>query len=571
MHRFPAVCVLPVLIAGCSPRGPAPPTTAATSAPAAAAAEAFQFRDVTAEAGIESVYQNGREAGHYAILESLGGGVALIDFDLDGNLDLLFPGGGRFESETIIGRSAQLYRNTGALQYRNVTQSARADRADRYTHGCAVGDVDNDGFPDVLVTGYGGLQFLRNLGDGTFVNDEQAAGLVDPLWSSSAAWGDLNGDGALDLYVAHYVDWSFEHNPRCPSPINDRDVCPPRVFDPLPDAVYYSNGDGTFRNASAEAGLRPDGKGLGVLMFDADHDGDLDVYVANDTTENFLYTNDGGGRLTECGLTAGVAYDSEGKPNGSMGLAICDFDANGLPDLWVTNFENENFALYRNEGGDLFVHVSRDTRIAALGSLFVGFGTVSGDFDLDGDEDLAVACGHILYFPTQTTEAQVPLLLEQTAAHQFQKADFSSGSYFAAPHVGRGLAVGDLNSDGRLDLVFVNTAAPAAILINTTGSPGNSVGMRLIGRWSPRDGTGARAELHTTAGDLLRHLPGGGSYLSHNAARLHWGLPPGATAGRATILWPSGFRQTLDDPKTGTPTTIVEPTRNQTRPLGAAG
>ncbi|MEE3367154.1 MAG: VCBS repeat-containing protein, partial [Planctomycetota bacterium] len=245
------------------------------------------FRDRAARSGVAFTYQNGQEAGYFSIVESLGGGVGLLDWDRDGDLDLFLPAGGRFgKDETIGGRPAGLFLNRGDWSFLDASvQTGTAGETARYSHGAAVGDFDSDGFPDVLVTGFGGVVLWRNLGDGTFENVTEVSGLTDTLWSSSAAWGDLDGDGHLDLYVAHYVNWSFKNNPYCPSKeTGKQDICPPRQFRPLPDTLFLSNGDGSFRDASEKSGLvqtGASGMGLGVMMCDIDSDGDLDVYVCN--------------------------------------------------------------------------------------------------------------------------------------------------------------------------------------------------------------------------------------------------------------------------------------------------
>lgn len=548
------VVVLLPMTSGC--RRGTPPTPVSLPGSGTPATD-FQFQEVD----LDFTYHTGRESENYSILESLGGGVGILDYDADQSPDLFLAGGGGFEGETIVGRPAGLFRQTSTGSFTEAADVAHVDRSDRFTHGCAVGDYNNDGFPDVVVTGYGGLQLFLNLGDGTFDSAEDAAQLVDASWSSSAAWGDLDGDGCLDLYVAHYVNWSFDNHPVCPSDLapHDRDVCPPASFEPLPDVVYFSNGDGTFRAAADEIGLSAGGKGLGVLIADLDHDADADVYVGNDTTANFLYLNDGAGNLAERGLHSGVALDASGTPNGSMGLDVCDFNGDLLPDLWVTNYEHENFALYRGEGSGLFLYVSRETGITDIGDVYVGFGTSAGDFDADGDEDLLCANGHVIYYPLQSTEAQMPVLLANTGTRRFEHVEFSADTYLGTPHIARGLAVGDLNRDGRLDAAVSHANAPATLLLNETPEKGDWLALRLIGRASPRDATAAHVVLHTSQGDLLRHLTGGGSYLSAHEPRLHWGLAPGVRPQSATIVWPSGRTQDVPIEAAGQVVTVIEP------------
>jgi hypothetical protein len=520
----------------------------------------WEFRERAAALGVTAHYRNGGEAGHAAILESLGGGVGILDFDGDGRLDLFFPQGGTINAKLELGGIAsQLYRQSLDGSFREVTVASGLDLAGHYTHGVAAADYDNDGFLDVVVTGYGGVALWHNEGDGTFRELHQQTQLGDKLWSSSAAWGDFNGDGHLDLYLAHYVNWSPENHPFCrpPAPHKEREICSPKQFQGLPDAIYYSQGDGTFVDASSRAGLKPDGKGLGVVAADVDLDGDLDVYVGNDTVENFLFLNDGSGKFAEVGLAAGVATDDRGVPDGSMGVDACDYNNDGRPDLWAANYEREAFALYRNEGAEQFLHVSQATGITALGGLFVGFGTAFGDLDRDGDEDVMVTNGHVIKFPTTAPRRQSPLLLENRRGTRFQRVTVPTESYFSKSWESRGLALGDLNRDGNLDVAFAHMNEPSALLINATPSRGDWLGVRLIGTRSNRTAIGSHLILTTSAGRQLRLVKGGGSYLSQSDYGVHWGVPAGATVEHLEIIWPSGIRQQLT-PQLNQWQTIIE-------------
>jgi hypothetical protein len=394
--------------------------------------------------------------------------------------------------------------------------------------------------------------------------------LTDRSWSSSAGWGDLDGDGVLDLYLAHYVDWSPTNHPRCQGASRDMaDVCPPRKFEGLDDAVYLGNGDGTFRDGTHDVGLKPGGKGLGVVLADLDHDGDLDVYVANDTVDNFLYVNDGHGHFAETGLSSGTAVDDKGNPNGSMGVSVLDFDGDELLDLWVANYEDETFALYRNENRGLFRHVSSQVGLGALGTLLVGFGTVCGDFDGDGDEDIAVANGHVIHQPRNAPVKQEPLILLNDQKKRLVRATFPEGTYLATPHAGRGLAMGDLDNDGDLDLVFANTNEPAAVLLNSGDASAHWLKLQLVGTVSNRDAIGARCVIHTSDGTQLRHRYGGGSYLSSSDRVVHFGITSRATLESIEIHWPSGVVTKLNGENLVDPAawsnevlTIVEPMRD---------
>lgn len=508
------------------------------------------FRDRAARSGVSFTYRNGQEAGYFSIVESLGGGVGLLDWDRDGDLDLFLPAGGRFgDDETIGGRPAGLFLNRGDWSFLDASvQTGTAGETARYSHGAAVGDFDSDGFPDVLVTGFGGVVLWRNLGDGTFENVTVVSGLTDTLWSSSAAWGDLDGDGHLDLYVAHYVNWSFKNNPYCPSKeTGKQDICPPRQFRPLPDTLFLSNGDGSFRDASEKSGLvqkGATGKGLGVMMCDIDSDGDLDVYVCNDTVPNFLYRNDGRGQLEEVAMQSGAAVSETGVPEGSMGVDLGDYNLDGRLDLWVTNYERESIALYRNDGRGMFRHVSHIAGLTTVGGLFVGWGTSFFDFDLDGDEDVFVSNGHVIRHPSEAPVRQLPLLFENTQGRRFANVAPGAGGYLAKPHMGRGVARGDLDGDGDIDLVICHTNEPVSVLENLTDRRGRHwLGVRLIGT-SPegsRDAAGAIVTLRVAGmPNQTRQVKSGTSYASSNGPRLTFGLGDSTKVDLIRIRWPGG-------------------------------
>ncbi len=525
---------------------------------------AIRFSNVAEQAGVDFTYHNGTEEGQCSIVESLGGGVGLADFDLDGLLDICIPGGGKVAANQIIsGLPAGLFRNLGEMRFESVGQAAGIDKVNHYTHGITVGDYDHDGFPDVLFTGYGGVQLWRNQGDGTFSLTQDEAGLADKSWSSSAAWGDLNGDGFLDLYLAHYVNWSWSNHPSCAANDEDgkevRDICAPREFDALPDTLYYSNGDGTFRDVTAEAGLEGGGKGLGVMFCDVDSDNDLDIYVANDTVDNFLYLNDGTGKLKDEALINGVNADETGTANGSMGIDLCDFNGDGRYDIWVANYESEQFALYRNDGASGFYHTSKQAGIAALGGLFVGFGTAACDVDRDGDEDFVVTNGHVVKYPLAAPLRQVPLVMRNTGGF-FHRVDFEKDSYFGTPQLGRGWAGGDLDEDGDVDFVITHINDPVAVLDNETESDGQWLSVLLVGTQSARDAVGARLVLDTSGGDIHRQIRGGASYLSHNDRRVFWGIPADDKVEGLTIYWPSKKTQKITSVMPSQSMIIVEPT-----------
>ena len=554
-----ASIVLVAIAAGCPQSSKTPVPTTSTSSGAAGGATGgtspsspIRFEELTERSGVKFAYRNGDDAGEVAILESLGGGVGLFDYDGDGDLDLCLPGGGHHSTKKADGkRDVQgwphaIYCNDGDWHFTDVTNRATVPPSSHYTHGAAAADFDNDGFCDVLITGYGGLQLLHNQGDGTFEELAQSAGMNDALWSSSAAWADFNQDGALDVYVAHYVDWSFDKHPLCPGPKpGTRESCPPREFEGLPDVLYLSNGDGTFRDASKENGLRPDGKGLGVLAADLDLDGDVDVYVGNDTVANFLFRNDGTGKFEEIGLVSGTAVNQTGSPDGSMGVDVGDFNGDGLPDLWVVNFERESIALYRNESNCQFQHVSQGSGVTAVGALYVGWGTAFCDFDKDGDEDTFVSNGHVIRYPENAPIFQKPLLFNNQKGKRLENVAAVVGPYFNEGHQGRGSAAGDLDRDGDIDLVISRMNQPVALLSNTSSVENHWISFKLIGRTSPRLPVGAVVRVKTSLGIQMRQLKGGTSYGSTVDPHLFFGLGNNSTTQSVEIMWPSGETQTL--------------------------
>ncbi len=512
------------------------------------------FRDVTEESGLRAVYRNGEEAGLLTILETLGGGAALIDYDGDGLLDVFLPGGGWFEGEAIRGHPGRLFKNLGHFRFRDVSAEVLGEQPLFYSHGAAVADYDRDGWPDLLVTGWGRLALYHNVPTDArdpargrkFVEVSDKAGLPRGLWTTSAAWGDLDGDGWPELYLCQYVDWSLPHNhpEDCSYDGRTRDVCPPRKFRPLPHRLLRNNRDGTFTDISKEAGLREDGRGLGVLLVDVNGDGRPDVYVANDTEDNFLYLNRseaGKPRLEEKGGYMAVSRDGGGASTGSMGVDAADCDGSGRPWLWVTNYENEFHSLYRNDcasGREMFAYHSGPAGIVAIGRRYVGWGTGFLDIDHHGWEDLFVAHGHTLRFPTGGLgRRQRPVLLRNEAG-KFHDISDRGGPYFQEPHNARGAALGDLDNDGRMDLVISHQNEPAVVLQNTARG-GHWLGVELAGA-GHRDVVGAKVVLEAGGRRWTRFARGGGSYASSGDRRLVFGLGEVDHVDRVEVTWPGG-------------------------------
>jgi len=507
------------------------------------------FVDRTEESGIKFICRNGEEADQYTILETLGGGVGLIDYDRDGMLDILLIGGGTFDRDKAIrGLPNRLFRNEGNWRFRDVTaEVGLPTEGTFYGHGVAVADYDNDGWPDLLITGYGRMALYHNQ-RGKFVDVTGKAGLKDPgslHWSTSAGWGDLNGDGLLDLFVAHYVDWSFKNHPSCKAYAAGHkvDVCSPDRFTPLPHALYLNNGDGTFSLQTRDLKA---GSGLGVVLADFNDDGRLDAYVANDAMVNFLYLNRGNGRLDEVAVSAGVAYDDNGLPNGSMGVDAADYDRSGRLSIFVSNFERQPHALYRNLGKGQFDFVSRREGITAIGLSYVGFGTGFFDFDCDGWEDLYISNGHVHRHAVSGAREQKPILLRNTtgsaAQRKFDNVSAQGGSYFQSAYLGRGVAFGDLDNDGRIDLVVSHIGTPVALQQNRAGEGNHWLGVSLVGK-KTHDPVGARLTLEVGGQRMVKVIKGGGSYLSANDTRVVFGLGSHQAVDKLDVVWASGHRQ----------------------------
>jgi enediyne biosynthesis protein E4 len=508
-----------------------------------------QFVDVTDAAKIAFVHASGASP-EKRMVETFGSGVAWIDYDGDGFPDLYFVNG-------APGAANALYRNNKDGTFTDVTRKAgvAGDGAGKaaYKTGVAVGDCDNDGRLDLYVTAFGPNILYRNNGDGTFTDVTAAAGVAgDPAdWSTSTGFVDFDRDGHLDLYVVNYLDYRLSDNPYCGLRKEGyRMYCLPTLFDGRADRLFRNNGNGTFSDVSQKAGIaNPSGKGLGVTFCDFDRDGDSDIYVANDMVRNFLYRNNGDGTFDDVAYGAGVGFDGNGKPQAGMGVDCADYDGNGYPDLFVTNFSEELNTLYENRGDGIFEDV---TVKAGLGSGFtpLGFGTKLFDFDNDGDVDLHVANGHVI---DNVTLYQPKLgyalrdLLYENVGGRFQDVSDRGGPALRTERVGRGLAVADFDNDGDLDVIITSVGRRPALLRNDGARPGNWIAIRAEGTKSNRFGLGATVRLETAAGTQVREINNVASYQSSNDVRLHVGVGKAAVIQRLEVLWPSGTKQELRD------------------------
>jgi enediyne biosynthesis protein E4 len=501
--------------------------------------------DVTAEAGISFRHDYGGSGRRY-IVEIAGGGVLAFDYDADELPDLLFVNGAPLPGTSGPRRSNALYRNLGDGTFRDVTEEAGL-KGEGYAMGGAASDLDNDGDIDVFITAFGMDHLHLNNGDGTFRTSE----LGDERWSTSAAFFELDGDGFLDLYVANYLDFTIAKHKECVSPVAGiAAYCHPQEYGGVADSLYRNRGDGTLEDVSAASGVSrlDEGKGFGVVALDFDDDGDSDLYVANDTTRNYLYRNEGESRLTELGVEAGVAYNEQGLAEAGMGVDASDVDRDGRLDLVVTNFDFENNTLYRNLGGGFFFDATSAFGLGAASLTELGFGCDFVDLDNDGWQDLVVMNGHIL---DNIAEIQTNLSFAQPAqvfrndAGRFRDVTASTGSAIQRPRVGRALASLDFDRDGDLDLAISSRGGDAELLRNDGGNTGEFVALRLVGVASNRDGVGARVSFELDGRPWTDEVRAGSSYLSQNEITLHVGLGSSTIVESLSINWPSGRSETV--------------------------
>jgi len=536
-------------------------------------ASEVQFTDITQAARIDFKDENSPSSNKY-LVETMGGGVALLDYDNDGRLDIFFVNGAKIDDPMPDGKLPdktdrkfwnRLYHQNADGTFTDVTEKAGLTGMPQnyYGMGVAVGDYDNDGFEDIYVTNYGGNTLYHNNGNGTFTDVTKTAGVAAGGWSASAGFFDYDNDGQLDLFVTRYVDWTFRTNRYCGERRPGyRAYCHPDNYDGVTNILYHNNGDGTFTDVSAKAGVaNPNGKGLGVSFADYDGDGFIDVFVANDSVQCFLYHNNGNGTFAEVGLLAGVGYNEDGKAFAGMGADFTDFDNDGHPDVVVTDLSNERYMLFRNNGDSSFRDVTNSSGVGGATLSFSGWSTHLFDYDNDGWKDLFVAQGHVMDTIERTSPnlkyLQPPLLLRNESGHFTRVVP---GAVFQTDWAGRGAAFGDIDNDGDIDVVLSNLGQKATVLRNDGGNRRSWLGIQTIGKKSNRDGIGCRVKVVSASG-LVQYFSVNTAvgYLSASDKRLVVGLGSDSTAKLVEIRWPSGIMQKFENVKAGQMLKATEP------------
>ena len=525
------------------------------------AASDVRFTDITRLAGIEFKHENSVTSNKY-LVETMGGGVALLDYDNDGRLDVFFTNGAQIDDPVPEGGHPdksdarfwnRMYRQREDGTFLDVSEKAGLTGVPQgqYGMGAAVGDYDNDGRQDIYVTNYGSNTLYRNNGNGTFSDVTTRAGVAVGGWSASAGFFDYDNDGRLDLFVTRYLNWTFQNNRYCgEKKPGYRAYCHPDNFEGVANVLFRNNGDGTFTDVASKAGIaNQTGKGLGVAFADYDDDGLTDVYVANDSVQSFLYRNIGNGTFDEVGLLAGVGFNEDGKTFAGMGVDFSDYDNDGRPDIFVTDLSNERYRLFRNNRDGSFRDATNASGVGAATLPFSGWSTRFIDYDNDGWKDIFVAQGHVMDTIEKTAPnlkyVQPPLLLRNDSGRFVRVVP---GEVFQRDWAGRGAAFGDLDNDGDIDVVLSNVGQHAVVLRNDGGNQKNWLEIRTLGQRSNRDGIGCRVKVVSATG-LTQHftINTAAGYLSASDRRLIAGLDGAASAKLVEIRWPSGAVQTFDN------------------------
>lgn len=505
------------------------------------------FRDVTDEMGLDFRHVNGFSA-ERRLVETMGSGGALFDFDNDGDLDLYLVQGNALSPSTALPPKNRLYRNDNGI-FNDITESANVGDMG-YGLGAIAADYDSDGYRDLYVTNLGANVLYRNNGDGTFTDVTELAQVGCPLLSASAAFADIDRDGDLDLYVCNYVTYALETDIPCYYQNRLRIYCGPNEYQGIADVLYSNNGDGTFTDITKSAGVyEPTTRGLGVVFTDVNSDGWVDIYVANDMSPNTLFINQGNGRFREEGVLRGVAYNGDGIANGSMGIDAGDYDNDGDIDLWVTNFSLEANCLMQNDGHGYFEDVTFDTGLADPSFYALGFGTRFIDVDNDGWLDLLVGNGHIWdnvkQIDAKLSYAQ-PVQLFRNQGGSFADITTTAGLNEKV-YVVRGMLFGDLDTDGDVDVVLCQSNRPVVVLRNEIGNTNAWLTVKLVGTDGNTDAIGAQVQLKANGTTFRREVICGASYLSGNDLRLPFGLGGASRVDSLEIRWPNGNVQQFNE------------------------
>ena len=510
----------------------------------------IHFVDVTQDAGIHWKHVDGRSGQKY-FMETLGSGAAFFDYDADGDADLYFVNGaplpGYVSQEIPTNR---LYRNNGDATFTDVTEIAGVGDTG-YGHGCAVGDYNNDGQLDLYVTNYGTNRLYHNNGDGTFTDVAEAAGVTEPRWSSSCAFADYDADGDLDLYVVNYIVFDIAENPWCGLKEKDlRAYCEPDNFPAQSDTLFRNNGDGTFTDVTKSAGVyNTTGKGLGVVWGDYNNDGAPDIYVANDSTENLFYRNNGDGTFEEIGFMVGVALSEDGAAENGMGTAFGDWNNDGWFDLTVTNYADQTNTLYHNDADGFFTDATTTTKTAQITYPYLGWATAFIDYDNDGYQDLFVANGHLhenlAELGQEGTYGQRNLLFRNNRDGTFTESSETLGAGMKLEDVSRGATFADYDLDGDIDILVTNSNTPPRLLRNDGGNRKNWLQIRLIGSSGSTDAIGTRVKVTTGELTQTREVRSGDGYLSQRDLTLHFGIGDYEQVDSIVVRWQNGMEQSI--------------------------
>lgn len=527
------------------------------------------FVDVTKKVGVDFRHQASPTSRKY-LLETMGSGVAVFDYDNDGRLDIFLGNGAPISDPTAPGTIPEkndskywnrLYHQRPDGTFEDVTEKAGV-AGHWYATGVAVGDYDNDGYEDLFVAGYGHNSLYHNNGNGTFTDVTKPAGVGGDGWSTSAAWVDYDNDGHLDLVVARYMQWDFQDIFCGEHREGYRAYCHPDFFKPISTLLYHNEGNGKFTEVSHKAGIDTPTKGLGIAINDYDHDGKIDILIANDAVPESLFHNKGNGQFEEIGLVSGVAVDGNGSTFSGMGVDFQDYNNDGWADVVITDLANQKYSLFTNSGEGSFSYDTVATGLGAMTQLHSGWGVRFMDYDNDGWKDLFIVQSHVLD-TIQTSSPHLsyresPLLAHNERGKKFVDVSVESGDVFQQKWAARAMAIGDLNNDGKVDVVVASTNGPAWILMNQTPSDNHWIVLNLLGVQSNRDAIGAQVKLTTVGGDQFGIVTTTGSYQSASDRRLHFGLGHADFVNRVQITWPSGVVQTLTNVRADQMLTIRE-------------